>query len=70
MCISIYFISELDNFTGTSNINNFCFRFLQMDNLGYLDSDSDNDTHNLSEDSVASDEGFPDIDRLLLNPYR
>jgi hypothetical protein len=39
-----------------------------MDNLGYFDSDSDNDTHNVSEDSHASDEWIPDIDRLLLNP--
>ena len=42
-----------------------------MDNLGFEDSDSDieydqTDTSN----SHYSDEGFPELDRLLLNPYR
>ena len=38
-----------------------------MDNLGSLDSDSDNDTYNVSEVSHASDEVIPDIDRPFLN---
>ena len=35
--------------------------------MGSLDSDSDNDTYNVSEDSHASDEVIPYIDRLFLN---
>ena len=40
-----------------------------MDNLGFDDSDSDDDQSDTTN-SHYSDESFPELDRLLLNPYR
>ena len=39
-----------------------------MDNLGYVDSESEeNDS---SEDNQFNAEDIPDMERLFLNPYR
>ena len=43
---------------------------LPMDNLSYQDSDSEDERQSVSQDSHESGVDIPDIDRLLINPYR
>ena len=40
-----------------------------MDNLGYLDSESESEEDVSSDDNHLNDD-IPDMDRLFLNPYR
>ena len=41
---------------------------IKMDNLGYVDSESEEDDS--SEDNQFNAEDIPDMERLFLNPYR
>ena len=65
---SVYF----GNFT-TAAFNLFSFKNktifqIKMDNLGYVDSESEEDDS--SEDNQFNAEDIPDMERLFLNPYR